>query len=210
LADDQTIAAVVLAAGQSRRFGADKLLHPLTLDGETLPLAAHSLRPWLAVFRRVTVVVRPQADALRAAIEQALGEQAAAIAWVACADAESGMGHSLAAGVGANRSASGWLVGLADMPAVPAAAIAGVRAALAAGAPLAAPARAGRRGHPVGFGAGYGPRLLALQGDAGARALLEQDAASIAYIAVAHDGIFADVDTPVDIAVFQPHQEKDS
>ena len=68
------IAAIVLAAGASRRFGSDKLLHPLTLRGVTLPLAAHSLLPWLEIFGHVTVVVRPGAERFCSAIETALGE----------------------------------------------------------------------------------------------------------------------------------------
>ena len=44
------------------RFGSDKLLHPLTLRGATLPLAAHSLLPWLETFGHVTVVIRPGAE----------------------------------------------------------------------------------------------------------------------------------------------------
>jgi molybdenum cofactor cytidylyltransferase len=198
VADD--IAAIVLAAGASRRFGSDKLLHPLALRGVKLPLAAHSLLPWLETFEQITVVVRAGAESFCNAIETALGEtRSATINWIECNDAAQGMAASLVCGVRANNDATGWLIGLADMPAVPIAAIAAVRNALSQGAALAAPTHAGRRGHPVGFASHYYDQLLELQGDNGARRLLERDRTSVTEIAVDDPGILADIDSPGDL-----------
>jgi molybdenum cofactor cytidylyltransferase len=202
LPDRTDIAAIVLAAGSSRRFGSDKLLHPVTRKGATLPLAAHSLLPWLDVFAQVTVVVRPGSEAFRDAIAASLGPSTpAALRWIVCQDAEQGMAASLACGVRANRGAAGWLIGLADMPAVPMSAIAGVRDALITGAALSAASRDGRRGHPVGFASRYYEELLALRGDAGARGLLERDRSSLVQIEAGDDGIFADIDVPGDLSI---------
>lgn len=190
----------MLAAGASRRFGSDKLLHPVTLRGVTMPLAAHSLLPWLETFGDVTVIVRPGAETFCSAIEMALGEiKSAPIRWIECADAAQGMASSLVCGVRANRDAAGWLIGLADMPAVPKVAIAGVHNALLDGAALAAPSRAGRRGHPVGFASRYYDELLALHGDNGARRLLERDRSDVVDIKIDDAGIFADIDVPGDL-----------
>lgn len=200
MSDPRAIAAIVLAAGASRRFGADKLLHPLTLHGVTLPLAAHSLLPWLETFGQVTAVIRPESQALCSAVETALGaSRSAAIRWLVCADAAQGMARSLSCGVRANRDAGGWLIGLADMPAVPADAIAGVRTALLDGANLAAASCHDRRGHPVGFAEHYLEELLYLEGDKGARRLLERDRFIVEHINIANDGIFADIDSPGDL-----------
>lgn len=202
MSDARDIAAIVLAAGSSRRFGSNKLLHPVTLQGATLPLAAHSLLPWIGTFRQVTVVVRPGSSDFCHAIESAVGrENSSAIRWSVCADAGQGMAASLRCGVRANQNAAGWLIGLADMPMVPAMAIAVVRAALLGGAPVAAPSHGNRRGHPVGFSCSYRSDLLGLAGDVGARQILDRDRLKIVDIEIDDAGILADIDVIDDLHI---------
>ena len=190
----------MLAAGASQRFGSDKLLHPVKLRGAALPLAALSLLPWVETFGKISVVTRPGARVFRSAIEAALGAaRSTRIDWVECADAAQGMAASLVCGVRANRDADGWLIGLADMPAVPVEAITRVRKALLAGAAIAVPAHGGKRGHPVGFARQYRIELLALEGDNGARRLLQRDRSQVVEIDIDDAGILADVDVPRDL-----------
>jgi molybdenum cofactor cytidylyltransferase len=194
------ISAIVLAAGTSRRFGSDKLLHPVRRNGVTLPLAVHSLLPWLEVHKHITVVVKPNAQLFCHTLKSSLGSRfISSINWVVCADASQGMAYSISRGVQANAHAAGWVIGLADMPAVPPSAIAGVRQALLTGASLAAPDRDGRRGHPVGFSPYYREELISLSGDIGAREIIERDRDKMVRVHVDDGGIFTDIDTPADL-----------
>jgi len=104
------------------------------------------------------------------------------------------MGHSLACGVRARSSAAGWVIALADMPAVSPATIVAVRDALARGYPSAAPVHRGQRGHPVGFGRACRTELLALTGDAGARGVLAAHPPLL--IEVDDPGCLLDIDAP--------------
>ncbi|GAB7539203.1 hypothetical protein BGC_54270 [Burkholderia sp. 3C] len=65
-------------------------------------------------------------------------------------------------------------------------------------ATIAAPWFDGQRGHPVGFAAVHRDALAALDGDAGARALLV--AHEVARVEVDDPGVLRDVDTRDDLA----------
>ena len=74
------------------------------------------------------------------------------------------------------------------------------RSALRAGAPAAAPCYGARRGHPVGFSAQLRSQLLALDGDTGARAILQRLSDRLVRVAVDDPGILVDIDRPEDLA----------
>lgn len=184
------IAGILLAAGKSTRFGANKLLHPLP-DG--MPLVVAALRNLRQGVDEVVVVVRPDdTDLLRL-----LSREAARV--VACAAAERGMGASLACGVAASSHADGWLVALGDMPHIPPAVIASVAERLRNGAAIVAPTLDGRRGHPVGFGRDLFEPLSKLDGDTGARSIIEANAARLQLLACQSAGVLRDIDTPADL-----------
>ena len=122
---------------------------------------------------------------------------------VLCANAAEGMGSSLACGVRATAAADGWIVALADMPRVDPATIRSIAALIAGGAQLAAPFFEGQRGHPVGFGVRFLDELLALSGDAGARAILTRHLAQLVHYDTLDRGILVDIDTPQDLALLR-------
>lgn len=187
----KNITAVLLAAGAGTRFGGDKLVHPLE-DG--VAISAHAARNLLAVLPDVVAVVRWGDFPLSELLEQ---EGCRVTMFQGAAR---GMGASLAHGVGEARSADGWIIALADMPRVPAAVISGIAAALEEGALIVAPVHDGERGHPVGFSAKLRDELLALDGDTGARAVLQRHAADVRTIESSDAGVLLDVDRREDVA----------
>jgi molybdenum cofactor cytidylyltransferase len=140
----------------------------------------------------VLAVVRPADGALQRRLHRQLAAEGARL--VVCPDADKGMGHSIACGVRARGDAAGWVIALADMPAVSPATIAAVRDALARGHATVAPVHRGQRGHPVGFGSACLAELLALAGDAGARSVLAAHPPLL--LDVDDPGCLLDVDTP--------------
>ena len=146
-----------------------------------------------AAIPHVIAVVRPGVPAL----EQLLSEAGATV--ILCANADAGMGASLASAVHASIGVDGWVIALADMPYIRPETIQKIAASLAAGAAIAAPAYRGERGHPVGLSARFRAQLEALRGDEGARALLKQNASLIELIEVDDPGVCRDIDTPADL-----------
>ena len=189
-----SIVGLLLAAGHGRRFGGDKLLQPLA-DGT--PVAVAAAQALKAACADSIAVLRPEQDALAALLE------AEGLRVVRCAAARSGMGYSLAAGVAASRDARGWLVALADMPCIRVATLQAVAELIGGGAALAAPSYAGRRGHLVGFAARWRGALLALEGDEGARAILEQSRFLLHVLETDDPGVLQDVDSPADLAALR-------
>lgn len=182
-----SITGVLLAAGSGRRFGGNKLLHPLP-DGEPLGVAA--ARHLVAAVPEVLAVVRAGDRDLATALED-LG-----LIVVENLGADSGMGSSIAVAVGASPRAGGWLIALGDMPWIQPATIVGLADALTNGASMVAPVCAGRRGHPVGFSSKWGASLGKLHGDTGARTLIATHASELLLKPVSDDGVLRDVDYP--------------
>ncbi|BCM25073.1 nucleotidyltransferase family protein [Methyloradius palustris] len=204
------IAAIILAAGSAKRFGSNKLLEPMTLDESTMPMLAHSIKPWLQVFDRINIVVNVNSDALQKAVCQALPEAVNQLRWLVCENANAGIGVSLGYGVRESVEADGWLIGLGDMPSVPAAAIREVKEALINGAMLAAPYYQKKRGHPVGLSASYGNELQQLEHDSGAKEILARDHELISHVNSDQAGICIDIDTSEDLYSYQKHLHSNS
>jgi len=186
------LAAVLLAAGAATRYGADKLMVTLADGRPILAAAIDALSPHVGC---VVGVVGPQHRA-RAELLRARGCRVAT-----CQQAAAGMGHSLAAGIAALPVCTDYLVALGDMPWLQAETVAQVvqYSRDNASSVIIAPRFQGRRGHPILFRGTLRAQLLALEGDQGARAMMERHAAQIRYCEVEDAGILRDVDRPEDL-----------
>jgi molybdenum cofactor cytidylyltransferase len=190
------VLGILLAAGRGRRFDPlgqrNKLLQVLPGPGGEQVVVA-SARKLLAVLDTVIAVV-PTSDGGVGALLSSLGCEV-----TVCPDADTGMAASLAHAIRHSlpHSPDAWLVALGDMPHVAPSTLSALADALAGGATIAVPVMDGRRGNPVGFGRVHLEALLALNGDQGARGLLQTCA--VTEIPVADPGIFHDIDTPADL-----------
>lgn len=182
----------MLAAGYSRRFGADKRRATLA-DGRSL-LAASLALP-CSMLEEVWLVLRP--DEAPAALDLPPGVRV-----VQNPTTAQGMGHSLAAGAErllAESRADAVAIFLADMPSIRRHSLE-VLMACAAPDRIVQPSHQGKRGHPVLFGRDFWPQLAALGGDAGARAVLQHNAEALHIVELNDAGVLQDIDTPADLA----------
>ncbi len=185
--------AIVLAAGAGARFGGGKLTAPwrggVLIDGVLAAAFAAPVR---------SVVVVTGADPKVADAAQAFAAKAgetARLRLVHAKDHAQGMAASLRAGVEAlPADTAGAFVFLGDMPWISHAVLPILAEALARGAPAAAPAFEGRRGHPVLFGREQFGDLRALVGDEGARGLLATLGRRVVQIESSEAGVLFDVD----------------
>jgi molybdenum cofactor cytidylyltransferase len=182
---------LLLAAGYGRRFGGDKLSARLA-DGR--PVAVAALAALLEVLPQVIAVVRPDTPELARMLA------AAGARVVECPDAARGMGASLGCGVRASAGDTpGWIVALGDMPYIEPLTIRSIAGAIAGGALIAAPAWQGQRGHPVGFAGALRAELEALDGDTGARPVIDRHRPALRMIECADPGVVRDIDRPDDL-----------
>jgi len=183
------IAILMMAAGFSRRFrqsaGAHKLL--ALLNGK--PVLQHSLEHAAATGLDLFVVTRPEDTPIHALITSGRA--------VICNS--EGIGDSIAAGVKASAAYDGWLITLGDMPFLTSESLLSVADALH-DAPLARAEVSGQPGHPVGFQRGFYQALAGLQGDSGARALLQ--GAPCRAVVLGDQGCIRDIDTAADLVGF--------
>lgn len=172
-------AIIVLAAGKGARFKSLQHKLGLPLGGSTV-LAA-TLANALATNLPVTVVTsEPLAEMFSGHV--ATRDIVVLPSTPATSNTGLGMGYPLAAGVAACSEASGWLVLPADMALIHASTLKAVARALD-GHPIAYPQHAGRRGHPVGFGAELYSELIRLNSDDAARRLLSRYPAQVVEVA---------------------------
>ncbi len=192
------IAGILLAAGRSTRMGTNKLLSPIG-DRPMVRMTAEALLASAA--GPVLVVTGHERERVEAALE---GLDVRFIDNPAYA---TGLASSLKAGLMAvPQDADGAVIALGDMPLV---ASQHVDRLIAAFSPaekrtIIVPVHAGQRGNPVLWGRQHFADMLGLDGDRGAKALMEDHEDHVTEIALRSDAVLADFDTPEALARLKP------
>ncbi len=186
--------ALVLAAGAGRRFGGNKLNAPWR--GEPLVLAA--LRTALAArVERVTIVTGAAAAALEPVLAT-IGDPR--LRRVQAPDWNEGLAASVRAGIASLPSDTrAAVIFLGDMPLIPEGLADQLLDAVAAGAPAARVRSPSGPAHPVAFAAAAFPALLALEGDRGARSVIDGLGDAVTSFESDAPGVVFDVDLPRDL-----------
>jgi molybdenum cofactor cytidylyltransferase len=188
------IAGILLAAGESTRMGSNKLLSPVS--GKPMvrvtaeALLASSASP-------VLVVTGHERERVEAAFK---GLDVRFIHNPAYA---TGLASSLKAGLaGVPGDADGVVVALGDMPLVAGRHVNRLIAAFnpAEQRTIIVPVHAGERGNPVLWGRDHFAEMLELEGDRGAKSLMDRHEDHITEIAMRSDAVLADFDTPEALA----------
>ncbi|MCJ8204618.1 nucleotidyltransferase family protein [Pseudomonas sp. RGM2987] len=189
---DGSIGVIILAAGSGSRFrqvagpDKDKLLADCTgRDGAVRSVIEQVLVNLPAALgKRVLVTSSERPQVIRMA--QAYGCDVVELD-------SPGLGDSIAAGVQACADLDGWLIALGDMPFILPSSYGRVAAGVQEDG-ICVPVLAGEYGHPVGFGRAFGPELMALTGDRGAKVLFA--GALVVEVVVDDPGVTWDVDVP--------------
>jgi len=185
--------AVILAAGESRRMGTQKLLLPF---GDATVIESVVLTALASRVDRVLVVLGADKDDVREEIEPF------GIDFVVNDNFAEGMLSSVQAGFAAlPPDAEAAVVMLGDQPFLPARVVDAVAEAFRrSGSGIVIPVHRGRRGHPILIGLKYRDAVLALDPADGLRRLIQAHAEDIFEAEVEDANILRDMDVPEDYA----------
>ena len=194
--------AIVLAAGAGSRFGGAKLTS--SWRGGRLIDGALGAALSAPVARVLVVTGADPAVATAARAFAAAQGATGRLAVVHAADHGLGFSASLRAGFAALEAGSrGAFLFLGDMPLVPHDIAAKLAEALKGDVLAAAPVCQGRRGHPALFTRALFDRLAGLDGDRGARPVLDKLGERLALVDTTDTGVLVDIDAPGDLIRLQ-------
>jgi molybdenum cofactor cytidylyltransferase len=188
------IAAIVLAAGLSRRMGRNKLLLPVAGKPMVVRVVDALLQSMIG---EILVVTGHQAEEVAALLASRH------VRFLHNPDFAEGLGTSVARGIsGLAEDVDGALVALGDMPRLGPAEIDRLIAAFnpLEGRAICVPTHGGKRGNPVLWARRFFAEMQALSGDTGAKPLMERHADLLCEVAMPSDAVLLDLDTPEALA----------
>lgn len=187
----RSVAALVLAAGRSRRMAPLNKL--LIADSQGVPMVTRVIDNALASHASPVIVVTGHE---RDRVEEALAGRPLRFAYAE--DYVEGLSASLKAGLAAlPPEAEGVLVCLGDMPLVAGPMLDRLIAAFdpEEGRAIVMPTFRGKQGNPMLWSREFLPEMLAITGDVGARHLVGKHADRMVEVEMADDAVLRDFDT---------------
>jgi molybdenum cofactor cytidylyltransferase len=183
----EQVAAILLAAGRSRRMGAFKPLLPF---GDSTVIASCLTHLRGAGVKEIVVVLGHRADKLREHLK------VSEVTFALNTDPESEMSVSIARGLEQiSPDAKALLIALVDHPAVDSATIRAVTDEWERGSKLVQPEHNRRGGHPVLIDLSFRDELLNLDPEKGLRKLFEAHRGDVRRVAVESPFVARDMDT---------------
>lgn len=189
------VSGVVLAAGPSTRFHANRPKQLIEFDG--IPLVRRIAEQALASrLRELIVVIGHHGDAVRAALA------GLDLRIANNGDSSGGQSSSLRCGLDAiDPDAAAVLFMVCDQPLLTATVLDRlIRAFESSGGPIVEPVCRGRRGSPVLFARPLFAELRSITGDTGGRAILPSHADDIVQVELDDDRPLRDIDTAGDLS----------
>ena len=181
------VAAIILAAGQSKRMGAFKPLLPFGKQS-VIKSCIQYLED--GGVESIVVVLGHRSDDVRKHLADT------SVSFAFNPDPQSEMGASIAAGVGELPSnARATLIALVDYPAIPSSVVSALIAEWAHGSRLVKPTSNGRGGHPVLVDLSLRDELLGLNPKLGLKGLFDKQSGEVKRLEVDSPYIARDIDT---------------
>jgi molybdenum cofactor cytidylyltransferase len=191
-AREPRIAALILAAGASRRMGAqNKLL--VDVDGKPMVRRVAETVAAAKQVASLTVITGFEEDQVKEALS------GLDVTFVHNADYADGLSTSVKTGLAAlSGDADGFMVCLGDMPLISTDILDQLIKAFdpVEGRSICVPVHGRKRGNPVIWSNEFKAEMAGLSGDVGARYLLEEHADRVFEVPIEEDSVLFDVDTP--------------
>jgi len=187
----KNIQAIILAAGQSKRYGSNKT--HICIDGIPMPikisLTLQSINiNSLIVINESNIILQQSVN--KHAINYIINNE----------ETNTGIGSSIALAVQSTPDANGWLICLADMPFININTYKKIISTLqeSNGKHIIIPRYNKKNGHPVAFGNNFYQQLINKSGDTGAKNIINNNLTLVDYIDINDPFILQDIDTPQD------------